>query len=347
MILRRDLLKTAAALPAAAFAQGVTGPARDSDAFLGDWHGRWKSEARPAGAPLMAQAIPRGRDRYQINFIEEFDQRCGPDAVVEGRAKSGKLRFSGSGWSGDASGESMRGEGVIFRSSAQFELKKTVRLSPNLGTKAPQGAVVLFDGSDLGKWEGINAIHATGPVVWKVQNGITYAPPIPKGQAGVFRHLGTKEAFRDYRLHVEFRLPLYPEATGQARANSGLLFEDYSYHELQILDSYGLPGYYNDCGAIYKIAAPIINMCAPPLQWQSYDITYHAPRYTDDGKLNEAARITVDQNGKLIHKDLELPYTLNGAKLRQEQPKARKVGRIRLTYHDSPVAYRNIWLVRL
>jgi hypothetical protein len=138
-----------------------------------------------------------------------------------------------------------------------------------------------------------------------------------------------------------------PEGRGQLRGNSGMVFEEYAYHELQILDSYGLPGYWNDCGAIYNITAPMVNMCAPPLQWQTYDITYHAPRYDSGLKLRGLARISVDQNGKPIHKDFELPDSEAAEKLRREAPKSRKVGRIRLTYHNDPVEYRNIWLVKL
>lgn len=332
---RRTWMKAIAALPAAASAQDpITGPSRDADSFLGDWQGKWTSEARPAGGPLVAQVIPRAAGAYDINLQELFDERCRP-TLAKGSVNGGRLRFSAPGWSGSASADSMRGEGKLGARAIRFELKRTTRLSPTLGAPPPKGAVVLFDGSNLDQWEGIDQKHQTGPSPWQVENGVAVAPPIPRGTPA-FRHIGTKQLFRNYKLHLEFRLPLFPEASGQARANSGIVFEDYSYHELQILDSYGEPGYWDDCGAIYRVAAPIVNMCAPPLQWQTYDVEYRS---------TSARIITVHQNGKAIHKDFALPETAAGEKLRREEPKARRPGRIRLTYHDSPIAFRNIWLV--
>ena len=82
-----------------------------------------------------------------------------------------------------------------------------------------------------------------------------------------------------------------------------------------------------------------------PLQWQSYDITYRAPRFDGSGNLIESQRITVDHNGVLIHKDLELPYSDNAIKMWRERPEYRKVGRIKLQDHGYPVEYRNIWIV--
>jgi hypothetical protein len=111
------------------------------------------------------------------------------------------------------------------------------------------------------------------------------------------------------------------------------------------LDTYGLPGYYDECGAIYQIAPPKVNMCLMPRQWQSYDISYRAPRMDQDGRLTEAPRITVNHNGVLIHKDLELPYSENALRVRRERPESRKVGRIKLQDHGYPVEYRNIWIV--
>ena len=120
----------------------------------------------------------------------------------------------------------------------------------------------------------------------------------------------TKRTFEDFHLHIEFRLPLLPDHTDQKRGNSGVIIEEFQFFEVQVLDCYGLPGYYDECGAIYQIAPPKVNMCLMPLQWQSYDITYRAPRINRQGKLTKPPMITVDHNGVLIHKNLELPYSL-------------------------------------
>jgi hypothetical protein len=118
-----------------------------------------------------------------------------------------------------------------------------------------------------------------------------------------------------------------------------------SWFEVQILDSYGLPGYWDETGAIYKKEAPKVNMCAPPGQWQSYDITFRAPRFDADGDLVARARITVDLNGKRIHNDVELPFSEGAMKRRCEKPDVKTPGRITLQHHGNPIDFRNIWIV--
>lgn len=322
---RRHLLQLAAAAPALAL------PDLGRDPFLGDYQGE---RATARSTPICAQVFPLGNAEYQINFIPEFDQRCPPLANFTGRLEKDRIVFNSSGWSGAITPTTITGESPTRAKPLRFEMKKVVRLSPHLGLKPPAGALVLFDGTNLHHWSGINQKFELGEPIWKITDGVLGATPVER-KPEVMRHLTTKEAFRSYRLHIEFRSPLMAEARGQLRGNSGIVFEDYAYHELQILDSYGLPGYYDDCGAIYKVAAPMINMCAPPVQWQSYDITYRD------------RRLTVDHNGKLIHKDLELPTSDAADKLRRESPASRKPGRIRLTYHNDPVTFRNIWLLKV
>jgi hypothetical protein len=131
---------------------------------------------------------------------------------------------------------------------------------------------------------------------------------------------------------------------GQSRSNSGVIIEDYQFFEVQILDSYGSAGYWNECGAIYRFAAPKVNMCSPPLQWQSFDIEFRAPRFDWDGNLLEKARITVDHNGKLIHDDLTLPYSEAAQRRVREGKAGNKTGRIRLQDHGNVIHFRNIWV---
>ena len=132
-----------------------------------------------------------------------------------------------------------------------------------------------------------------------------------------------------------------PNAKGQARGNSGVYNQ--GRYEVQVLDSYGLSGEDNECGGIYKVARPLVNMCAPPMQWQSYDITFRGPRIDKQGKLIENVRITVIHNGVLIHDKLEIPGTTGGA----SDMDLHLPGPLKLQDHGNLIQYRNIWLVEI
>ena len=120
--------------------------------------------------------------------------------------------------------------------------------------------------------------------------------------------------------------------SGQARGNSGILLRGLT--EVQILNSDGLPGYWNECGALYKLAPPKVNAAAPPLQWQTYDIDLTLPKYeATTGKKMTNARISVRHNGHAIHTNTELPSDSKG-------PFA-----MALQDHGSAIQFRNIWIV--
>ena len=109
----------------------------------------------------------------------------------------------------------------------------------------------------------------------------------------------TRRSFGDVRIHLEFRTPLMPEARGQARGNSGVYVQ--GRYEVQVLDSFGLESMDNGCGALYRIAPPRVNASLPPRQWQTYEITFRAPRFDSSGSKTRNARITVRHNGEVIH----------------------------------------------
>lgn len=192
----------------------------------------------------------------------------------------------------------------------------------------PDGAIVLFDGKSLDAWE----MRGSGPAAWILING---AMQTVKGD------LVTKQKFGGaFILHVEFRVPYMPKAKGQARGNSGVYVQ--GRYEVQILDSYGLASKNNDCGAIYEVAAPLVNACKAPTVWQSYDITFRPPECAD-GKKTAPARMSVYHNGVKIHDDLKIPKdnTRAGAGGDVCTP-----GPILLQFHGNAVQYRNIWLVQ-
>jgi hypothetical protein len=192
-----------------------------------------------------------------------------------------------------------------------------------LGATPPAGAVVLFAGKDTSAWDN----------PWKVQDGAIH---VTGGNTT------SKEKFGDALVHVEFRTPNMPDAKGQAKGNSGVYLQ--TNYEVQVLDSYGIesPGR-GDCGAIYNIAAPLVNASKPPMQWQSYDIVFRAPRFDAAGKKTESARITVFQNGILVQNNTEVPYPTFANPGAPESA----TGSLLLQDHGNAVSYRNIWVLPL
>jgi len=321
------------------------------DPFMGDWEGSWVTDMGDTG-PIVAQVIALGNGRYRANLMPEFDQRYNSVPVVEGQRSGTAVRFSGeidpSNWGGSGI-VAIQGqiEGETFAGSftgdavGTFEMKKAVRLSPTLGKEPPAGAIVLFDGTNLDEWvhpvrprEETGGAYQTKPAGWKLIDGAMEV--VPKSGSIV-----TKRKFSDFELHVEFRTPFMPAARGQKRGNSGVYLQ--GRYEMQVLDSYGLEGVDNECGGIYQVAAPRVNMCAPPLQWQTYDITFRAPRFDEGGNKTENARLTVVHNGIKIHDYLEIPGPTGGARNENE---AEPDG-LMLQDHNDLVQYRNIWLVEL
>jgi hypothetical protein len=178
--------------------------------------------------------------------------------------------------------------------------------------------VVLFDGNSADQFDG---------------GKITEDGLLEVGCVG-------KPKFQDFTMHLEFRTPFMPKARGQGRGNSGVYLQ--GRYEVQVLDSFGLEGRDNECGGIYHVAAPKVNMCLPPLTWQTYDIEFAAAKFDADGKKIANAKVTVKQNGVVIHDNLQLADVTPGGPLGTESPDA---GPLYLQNHGNPVNYRNIWVV--
>jgi hypothetical protein len=194
-------------------------------------------------------------------------------------------------------------------------LRKVQRESSTLGAKPPAGAIVLFDGSSADQFE-------RGRLV---------------DENLLAADCETKQKFGDHKLHIEFRTPFKPTARGQERGNSGVYIQ--GRYELQVLDSFGLSGENNECGGIYSIAKPKVNMCYPPLTWQTYDIDFTAARYNAQGEKTSNAIVTIRHNGVVIHDKLELKHGTPG-----KDPEGNSDGVLYLQGHGNPVVYRNIWI---
>jgi hypothetical protein len=209
-------------------------------------------------------------------------------------------------------------------------------VSPAAAPKAPpKGAIMLFDGKDLARW----VTRGGQPAEWKVDNDGSME--VTRGKGDIM----TKEKFGpDFRLHVEFWLPLMEKATGQGRANSGVYLQ--GRYEIQVLDSYKNDTYANgSVGALYGIIAPDKEAqekaIRPPEQWQTYDIVFHAPRVDDQGKVTNPGRLTVVLNGVPIIKGGRFDHVTGGAL----DERVGTPGPLLLQDHGCRVRFRNIWLV--
>ncbi len=195
-------------------------------------------------------------------------------------------------------------------------LNKAQRVSPTMGDAAPSNATILFDGTDSG-----NLLDA------KIgENGLL--------QVGA----STKEPVRDFQMHIEFQTPFLPTQRGQGRGNSGVYIQ--RRYEVQILDSFGLEGVENECGALYRQKRPDVNMCLPPLAWQTYDIKFDAARFDDEGHKTKSAKITVRHNGVAVQDNYEIVAKTGAGKQEGVEPLP-----ILFQNHSNPVQFRNMWIV--
>ncbi|MGI4827719.1 MAG: 3-keto-disaccharide hydrolase [Janthinobacterium lividum] len=209
----------------------------------------------------------------------------------------------------------------------------------------PSDALVLFDGKGLDAWV---SAQDHSPAPWVVANGVMTVSKAPGSG-----NIETKQSFRNYQLHLEWKIPENITGTGQARGNSGVFLAstgpgDAGY-ELQILESYANKTYVNgQAGSLYKQAIPLVNPARKPGQWQSYDVVWTAPTFGTDGSLQSPAYATVFFNGVLVQNHFELkgetlyigkpfykPYTSAPIKLQAHGD------------HSEPISFRNIWIREL
>ena len=195
----------------------------------------------------------------------------------------------------------------------------------------PSDATVLFDGTDLSKWQKENGQAAA----WKVENG--YAEVVP-GSAGI----ATRDGFGDAQLHVEWMSPLPATGDGQNRGNSGVFLM--GRYEVQVLDSYDNKTYPDgQAAAVYGQYPPLVNATRPPGEWQTYDIIFHRPRFDASGKVTRPARMTVLHNGVLVQDDV----VLSGPTAHTRRPPyERHADRLPMSLqdHGTRVRFRNIWI---
>jgi hypothetical protein len=205
----------------------------------------------------------------------------------------------------------------------------------------PSDAIVLFDGRNLDGW--VNAKDGS-PAGWSVANGVA---TVVKSAGDIM----TKRSFKNYQLHVEWRVPENVTGSGQARGNSGvyLAWANGDGYELQVLDSYDNPTYVNgQAASMYKQFPPLVNAMRKPGEWQIYDVIWTAPTFQPDGSLATPAYVTALHNGVLVQNHV----ALRGVTKYIGQPDYHAHGPapILLQAHGDPsppISFRNIWVREL
>jgi hypothetical protein len=328
----------------------------------------WTCSSVAAVLPLVAALAadaPKARDKGKPRVVITDPAEAGPDFAVQGEyagngpegkklgaqiVADGGSEFSGrllegglpgDGWDGqkqiplkgktEGDATVLRGktagdeEMVVTISGGKLTAKsggktatldRVERRSPTEGAKPPAGATVLFDGTSPDAWNGGKLIE------------------------NKYLNVGVKSKakFKDFTLHLEFRLPFMPYSRGQGRGNSGVYLQD--RYECQVLDSFALKGLNNECGGFYQAFDPKVNMCYPPLAWQTYDIDFTAAKY-EGGKKVANARATVKHNGVVVQDNVEfVKGSSPGGQKEEDAP-----GPLQLQNHNDPVVYRNIWVV--
>ena|GEM_PF-193683 len=204
--------------------------------------------------------------------------------------------------------------------------EKQNRRSPTLGAEAPADAIVIFDGTNLNRFQDGARMNEVPQ-----REGQRRNPSTLWAEAAT-----TAFEKRPYKMHLEFMLSYMPQARGQARSNSGVYIDE--RYELQILDSFGLEGNNDECGGFYQVSQPAVNMCFPPLTWQTCEIDFVPAQWDGDQKTSNA-RVSAWHNGVLIQDNVEFQRHTPGRK--DEGPESMGVY---LQGHGNKVQFRNIWI---
>ncbi len=241
------------------------------------------------------------------------------------------VHLHGQGVSGSVSRES----GELTLDGTKTALKRTAAGKSGVFPK-PAGAKVVFDGKNLDAFRATKAkLLPDGAVEMQAKEG----------------SLVTKENFGDARVYLEFRMPYNPESLGPRRGNSGVYLMN--TYEVQLQDGFGTELASEGaepadraCGSIYGISAPKVNACAPPLEWQSMMIEFHAPKFGADGTKTRNAKMSVWQNGILVQDNVDVPRPTGGdaASAEKLKPEPKEPAVLLLQNHGNSLQFRNIWI---
>jgi hypothetical protein len=207
-----------------------------------------------------------------------------------------------------------------------------VRTGPLTSVAPPSDALVLLGpNNDLSSWQATDGSLAS----WPMSDGV-----LETGK-GFIR---TRAEFADIQLHLEFATPTQVKGNSQERGNSGVFLA--GVFEIQVLDSFDNPTYADgQAAAMYGQYPPLVNASRKPGEWQSYDISFSAPRF-NGANLVAPAVVTVFHNGVLVHNARPFWGPTAHRRIDPYIPSTAR-GPVRLQDHGNPVRYRNIWLREL
>jgi len=311
-----------------------------TDPYIGNWEGGFvdpPDDYRFHIRDCYAKVIATGEETYRVILSPHPFQRTPSyfDLLAD-RSGDNALSFETDAYRGTFKEGVFVGALMHEGDWVGFKLKKTEYRSPTLNAEAPSGAIILFDGNGFEHWMPVDEDRKS--IIWEIEDeAMRVVSRATHGDPST--DIRSRKQFADVFLHLEFQLPFEPDKQGQGRGNSGIFLQD--IYEVQILDSFGLEGVWNECGALYEISAPRINMCAPPGQWQTFDILFHAPKFNEAGDKIGNAKTTIHHNGVCVQLDQELPHSTMGP----DFPETTNPGHLILQDHNHPVRFRNIWAV--
>jgi hypothetical protein len=191
-----------------------------------------------------------------------------------------------------------------------------------------------------GEWRTVGEV-SLNPQDAKKLSGKAGKGALLNGDAGRTSDLLTRKEWGDVEAHIEFVVP--------EKSNSGVYFM--GRYEIQVFDSWGVAQpTSSDCGGIYQRwaddkgfegHAPRVNASRKPGEWQTYDVSFRAPRFDTEGKKTaNAAFVRVVHNGVVIHENVEVTGPTRASTYGDEKPS----GPLMLQGDHGPVAYRNLRL---
>jgi hypothetical protein len=299
----------------------------NNNEFIGDY--------KNSSNTLFAQVYKNSNGEYKINVVSDLISREKPKTILSGELQNNNtLNINGNGWSGKIE------KGILTAKNEKESvlMKSFKRSSLTINAKPPKGAIVLFNGKNLDLWQKAGPkdwLKGTGPADnWAIlPGGILEVTTQPSGE-----HLSilTKQSFGDLKLHIEFRLL-------GGKTNGGIYFM--SRYELNVKDAYGNVG--ESPIAFGNVSKPKdlypdVNVAFPPMEWQTFDVDFRAPRFDKTGMTKiENARITVVHNGITTLKDVEIEE-LKGATAKLGEA---GIGPLYLQDHGNAYQFRNIWVI--